>query len=274
MGMPTTAEGHIGMMTIPRIRAVIADDEQLSREKLRLLLAREADVQVVAECVGVDDTVRALESYRPDVLLLDIQMEGGTGFDVLRSLPPSDLPIVIFTTAYDTYALQAFDAQALDYVLKPFDQERLHRAMDRARAEMLKSASSSLNANLMNMLSTGKRTQPQQRENRLVIKSGGRVVFIPMDEVEWIEAAANYVRLHVTGKTAYLFREAIGRMAEKLDTGRFIRIHRSYIVNIEKIKELQPCNNGEFMVLLRNGKELPCSRYYRHGLEALWKDQA
>jgi two-component system LytT family response regulator len=274
MGMPTTAEGHIGMMTIPRIRAVIADDEQLSREKLRLLLAREADVQVVAECADVEDTVRALESYRPDVLLLDIQMEGGTGFDVLRSLPPSDLPIIIFTTAYDTYALQAFEAKALDYVLKPFDQERLHRAMDRARAEILKSATSSLNANLMNLLSTGTKPHPAQRENRLVIKSGGRVVFIPMDEIEWIEAAANYVRLHVTGKTAYLFREAIGRMAEKLDTTRFIRIHRSFIVNIEKIKELQPCNNGEFMVLLRNGKELPCSRYYRHALEGLWKDQA
>jgi two-component system LytT family response regulator len=268
MEVTSTAEGQINMMTVPKMRAIIADDEPLSREKLRFLLDQESDVQIVAECSGVEDTLKALETYRPDLLLLDIEMEGGSGFDVLRSVPTSELPIVIFTTAYDSYALQAFEAQALDYLLKPFDQERLHRALERAKAELVKSAKGNLNENLVTLLSQARKPQ---RDNRLIIKSGGRVVFIQLDEIDWIEAAANYVRLHVAGKNAYLFRESIGRMADKLDSAQFIRIHRSFIVNAGKIKELQPCNNGEFMVSLRNGKELPCSRFYRHALEALWK---
>ena len=253
-------------MIAPKLHAIIADDEPLSREKLRFLLENEPDIEIVAECCGVEDTVAAVRSNRPELLLLDIEMEGGNGFDVLRTIPASELPIVIFTTAYDSYALQAFEAQALDYLLKPFDRERLHRALERARNEVAKSAKGALNQNLVNLLS--ERKTP---EKRLIIKSGGRVVFIQLDEIEFIEAAANYVRLHVTGKSAYLFRESIGRMADKLDHSQFIRIHRSFIVNVSKIKELQPCNNGEFMVALRNGKELPCSRFYRHALESLWK---
>ena len=131
--MPSTAEGHINMILVPRMRAMIADDEPLSREKLRFLLEKESDVQIVAECTGVDDTLSAIRSHRPDLLLLDIELEGGNGFDILRSVPNSELPIVIFTTAYDSYALQAFEAHALDYLLKPFDQERLRRALDRAK---------------------------------------------------------------------------------------------------------------------------------------------
>ena len=267
MGLSTTSEGHINMVIAPRMRAIIADDEPLSREKLRMLLHREPEVQIVAECSGLDDTLQAVRRHGPDVLLLDIEMEGGTGFDVLRDLPANERPIVIFTTAYDSYALQAFEEYALDYLLKPFDQERLHRALERARNEMSKSAKGAVNENLANLLNAARRPP----ENRLIIKSGGRVVFIQIDEIDWIEAAANYVRLHVAGKNAYLFRESIGRMADKLDPSQFIRIHRSFIVNVSKIKELQPCNNGEFMVSLRNGKELPCSRFYRHALEALWK---
>lgn len=270
MGTPSIAEGQFNMTIAPKLRAVIADDEPLSREKLRFFLGNEADVEIVAECSGVEDTLAATRNHHPDVLLLDIEMEGGTGFDVLRAIPGSELPIVIFTTAYDSYALQAFEAQALDYLLKPFDQDRLHRALERARAEVTKSAKGALNENLVSLLSAARKPNPQT-EKRLIIKSGGRVVFIQIDEIEYIEAAANYVRLHVTGKNAYLFRESIGRMADKLDNSQFIRIHRSYIVNVSKIKELQPCNNGEFMVSLRNGKELPCSRFYRHALESLWK---
>ena len=267
MGLSTTSEGHINMVIAPRMRAIIADDEPLSREKLRMLLDHEPEVQIVAECSGLDDTLHAVRTHRPDVLLLDIEMEGGTGFEVLRDLPASERPIVIFTTAYDSYALQAFEEHALDYLLKPFDQERLHRALERARNEMSKSAKGAANENLASLLNAARRPP----ENRLIIKSGGRVVFIQIDEIDWIEAAANYVRLHVAGKNAYLFRESIGRMADKLDPSQFIRIHRSFIVNVSKIKELQPCNNGEFMVSLRNGKELPCSRFYRHALESLWK---
>ena len=268
VGTPGIAEGQFNMIIAPKLRAVIADDEPLSREKLRLFLDNEPDVEIVAECSSVEDTTSALRSHHPDLLLLDVEMEGGNAFDVLRSIPDSDLPIVIFTTAYDSYALQAFEAQALDYLLKPFDQDRLHRAIERARAEVTKTAKGALNENLVNLLSAARKPNA---EKRLIIKSGGRVVFIQLDEIEYIEAAANYVRLHVTGKNAYLFRESIGRMADKLDQSQFLRIHRSFIVNVSKIKELQPCNNGEFMVSLRNGKELPCSRFYRHALESLWK---
>ncbi|HWC17467.1 MAG TPA: LytTR family DNA-binding domain-containing protein [Terriglobales bacterium] len=268
VGLSTTSEGQINMVLAPKMRAVIADDEPLSREKLRMLLERESEVQIVAECTGLEDTLNAVRTQHPDVLLLDIEMEGGTGFEVLRDLPNGEKPIVIFTTAYDSYALQAFEAQALDYLLKPFDQERLHRALERARSEVAKAAKGALNENLADLISAARRPKA---ENRLIIKSGGRVVFIQIDEIDWIEAAANYVRLHVAGKNAYLFRESIGRMADKLDPTQFIRIHRSFIVNVSKIKELQPCNNGEFMVSLRNGKELPCSRFYRHALESLWK---
>ena len=268
MGTLSTVEGHIQVVNVPRMRIVIADDEPLSREKLRLLLEKEQDVEIVAECSGVDDTSKALLTYHPDLLLLDIEMDGGSGFEVLRKLDTDTAPIVIFATAYDSYALQAFDTCALDYLLKPFDQERLHRALERARAEAVKSARGTINENLASLLSTANKPV---REKRLIIKSGGRVVFIQLDEIDWIEAAANYVRLHVAGKNAYLYREAISRMADKLDGSEFIRIHRSFIVNISRIKELQPCNNGEFMVLLRNGKVLPCSRFYRHALESLWK---
>jgi len=269
MGTLSTAERHIDMVNVPTLRVVISDDEPLSRDKLRLLLEREQDVEIVAECSGIEDTYKALETYHPDLLLLDIEMGGGSGFEVLRRLDANTAPIVIFATAYDNYALQAFDTCALDYLLKPFDQERLHRALERARAEAAKSAKETMNENLANLLSTANQSA---REKRLIIKSGGRVVFIQLDEIDWIEAAANYVRLHVAGKNAYLFREAISRMADKLDDSEFIRIHRSFIVNVSRIKELQPCNNGEFMVLLRNGKVLPCSRFYRHALESLWKE--
>jgi two-component system LytT family response regulator len=270
MEMSSVDRAHvIEKIFAPKMRTIIADDEPLSREKLRFFLESEPDVQIVAECVDVEETANALKRYRPDLLLLDIELGGGNGFQVLQSVPAHDLPIVIFTTAYDSYALQAFEAQALDYLLKPFDQERLHRALERAKGELVKLARGALNErSMIDLLSAAGKTP---RENRLIIKSGGRVVFIQMDEIDYVEAAANYVRLHLSGKNAYLYRETIGRMADRLDPSEFIRVHRSFVVNISKIKELQPCNNGEFMVSLRSGKDIPCSRFYRHALESLWK---
>jgi two-component system LytT family response regulator len=176
------------------------------------------------------------------------------------------MPIVVFTTAYDQYAIKAFEAHALDYLLKPFDQERLHNALERVRMELLKSRDPELTKRLLALLADFK--PRSQAEQRLVIKAGGRVVFLDVDEIEWIEAAANYVRLYA-GKESYLLRGSIGRLAERLDPAQFVRIHRSTIVNIQKIRELQPCNSGEFMVILRNGKELSGSRGYRAVLQEL-----
>jgi two-component system, LytTR family, response regulator len=245
------------------MRTIIADDEPLARRKLRLMLGSERDVQIVAECENGAQTVQALSTYKPDLLMLDIQMPDLDGFEVLSSVPQNETPVVIFTTAYDRHAVRAFEEHALDYLLKPFDEERLRRAIDRVRSELLKRGEQ-ITYSLLSYLSKG--VGKSRADRRLVIKTGGRVVFLSCDEVDWVEAAANYVRLNV-GRQSYLLREGIGRIAERLDPDQFIRIHRSVIVNIQKIKELQPVNSGEYIVVLKDGKELSCSRGYRAGLQ-------
>jgi two-component system, LytTR family, response regulator len=251
---------------VQTIRTVVADDEALARQKLRILLDSEPGILIVAECKNGKETLAAVQAYKPDLLMLDVQMPDADGFEVLKRVKAEQMPIVVFTTAYDHYAIKAFEAHALDYLLKPFDQERLHDALERARMELLNSRDPDLTKRLLALLADAK---PQsQAEQRLVIKAGGRVVFLDVDEIEWIEAAANYVRLHA-GKESYLLRGSIGRLAERLDAAQFVRIHRSTIVNIRKIRELQPCNSGEFMVVLRNGKELSGSRGYRSLLQNL-----
>jgi two-component system LytT family response regulator len=249
------------------MRVIIADDESLARKKLRFMLAAETDVQVLAECQDGAETLHALAIYRPDLLLLDIRMPDLDGFEVLGRIPPQDLPIVIFTTAYDSHAVRAFEAHALDYLLKPFDQERLHQAVNRARTELLKTNDREATQRILHLLSESAGRQPTLGR-RLIVKAGGRVVFLSFDEIDWVEAAANYVRIYV-GKQAYLLRRGIGEIADRLDPSQFIRIHRSAIVNVHKIKELQPVNSGEYIVVLRDGKELSCSRGYRSGLKEL-----
>jgi two-component system LytT family response regulator len=247
------------------IRVVIADDERLARQKLRLFLESESNVVVAAECQDGRQTVSAINCFRPDILLLDIQMPDLDGFQVLNEIPPSDMPVVIFTSAYDQYAIRAFEAHALDYLLKPFDQGRLHQALERARTELLKAGNREITHRLMQLLSDMKSKSsavPGESQDRLVIKAKGRVIFLDLAEIDWVEAAANYVRLNV-GKESYLLRETISRTSERLNPGEFIRIHRSTIVNVRKIKELIPVNSGEYIVVLKNGKELSCSRGYR-----------
>jgi two-component system, LytTR family, response regulator len=257
-------------MIIPVIRTVIADDEHLARRKLRVLLDSEPGVQVVAECQDGQQTVNAAQTHRPDLLLIDIRMPDMDGFQVLKQIAPDEMPVVVFTTAYDQFAIRAFEAHALDYLLKPFDGERLHHAVERARAELLKCHDRDLTGRILDLLA--KNTEPKmeskQGDDRMVIRAGGKVVFLDVKEIDWIEAAANYVKLNV-GKDSYLLREGIGSISERLDPDRFVRIHRSVIVNVRKIKELQPCESGEYIAVLRNGKELSCSRGYRTQLQRL-----
>jgi two-component system LytT family response regulator len=248
------------------IRTVIADDEKLARTKLKLLLEAEPEIQVVAECADHDQTVEAVRVYRPDLLLLDVQMPGLDGFHVLRTISKEHMPVVIFTTAYDRYALKAFEAHALDYLLKPFDQERLHDAIERVKNEVAKNGDREIARRILDYLS--KEGAELKNDKRLVIKAGGRVVFLETDEIDWIDADANYVRLYA-GKESYSLRQSIGNLSQRLDPNQFVRIHRSAIVNVSKIKELQPCNSGEYIVVLKNGRELSCSRGYRGGLQAL-----
>jgi two-component system LytT family response regulator len=248
------------------LRVIIADDEVLARERIRSLLAREADVEVVAECRDGHETIAAVRRFRPQLLFLDVEMPEVDGFGVLHALGPDNLPVVIFTTAYNQYAVQAFEMHALDYLLKPFTQERFGAALRRARVHLEEDKGHDFAERLLTLLSDIQR-EPKALD-RLVIKSGGRVIFLKAEEIDWVEAAANYVCLHV-GKESHLLRDTMNSFEAKIDPQRFMRIHRSIIVNLEKIRALQPCNNGEYIVILENGKELSLSRSYRDRLEAL-----
>jgi two-component system, LytTR family, response regulator len=248
------------------IRAVIADDEEFARRKLRALLNEVDRFEVVAECHGGQEAIAAVRNHRPELLLIDIQMRDLDGFSVLEAIDVDPPPITVLTTAQDRYAARAFEANALDYLLKPLDEERLRQTLTRVQTELEKRQARIL-AKRMNNTSTETTLVPDSLRggNRLVIKSGGKIVFLDLSEVDWIEAAANYVRFHV-GKDSYVFRAGIGDISSRLNHAKFIRIHRSAIVNVDKIKELQPCNTGEYMAILKNGKELPCSRTYRETL--------
>jgi two-component system, LytTR family, response regulator len=258
---------------VPSMRAIIADDERLARQKLRLLLEEEPGIQVVAECRDGKQAITAVQTYKPDLLLLDIRMPDLDGFQVLERIPADQMPVVVFTTAHDQYAIRAFEANALDYLLKPFDQKRLHRAVEKARTELLMSHDQNIAGRVLLDLLTQTRIAPKPVDQRFMIKAGGRLVFLSLDEIDWIEAAANYVKLNV-GNTSYLLREGIGRISERLDPGSFIRVHRSTIVNVSKIKELQPCDSGEYIAVLRNGKELSCSRGCRAQLQQLIENRS
>jgi two-component system, LytTR family, response regulator len=269
-GTKSSQDPSVSAMITPAIRTIVADDEHLARKKLRLLLEAEPAVQVVAECQDGQQTIRAVRDHKPDLLLIDIRMPDLDGFQVLGQIAPEEMPVVVFTTAYDQFAIRAFEAHALDYLLKPFEAERLHRAIERARAELLKFHNRDLTSRILHLLATDAepRIETKQVDDRMVIRAGGKVVFLDLKEIDWIEAAANYVKL-VVGKDSYLLREGIGSIADRLDPDRFVRIHRSAIVNVRKIKELQPCDSGEYIAVLKNGKELSCSRGYRAELQRL-----
>jgi two-component system LytT family response regulator len=253
-------------MMIPEIRAVIADSESRVCDQLRLLLAEETGVEVVAECTDALQTIAAVRTHKPDLLLLDIQLEVAAGTQVVNSISREHMPFVIFTSPSDRYAIKAFEARALDYLLKPFDQQRLHTAIERTRGELLRAHDRQLTHRILDLLAETR--TGLQTERRLVVKTAGRVVLVNMDEIDWVEAAGNYVELKTSSGT-YMLREGIGRLSERLDPDQFVRIHRSIIVNVRKIKELQPCNRGEYMVVLRDGKQLSCSRGYRAKLQEL-----
>ena len=247
-----------------RVRALIADDEPLARERLRMLLSAEPDVEIVAECRNGADAIAAIQRLRPDLVFLDVQMPNGSGFEVIAAVGAARMPPVIFVTAYDQYALRAFDVHALDYLLKPFDRQRFEQALARARQQIERVAAGDLERRLLELVQDLR--PAAQRPERFVIKSGGRVFFVRADEIDWIEAAGNYVKLHV-GTDTHLLRETMTALEAQLDPDLFFRIHRSHIVNIERIKELQPWFNGEYVVFLRNGARLTLSRGYREKLQ-------
>ena len=234
------------------IRALIVDDEPLARERIRTLLASEPDVEVVAECADGKDARRRLLEGGFDVAFLDVQMPELDGFEAVRALPEEDRPRIVFVTAHDRYALRAFDVRAFDYLLKPFDPDRFRETIARVRGSLRRSPA-----------------RPAWSEvERLPVKESGRIRFVRLDEIAFVEAAGNYVCLHVKGQS-HVVRETMAEMESQLDPRRFLRIHRSAIVNTARISELRPSFGGDYVAVLDDGKELPVSRHYRDRLRGL-----
>jgi two-component system LytT family response regulator len=247
-----------------KLRTLIVDDEPLARERLASLLSAEPDVQIVGQCRDGEEAITAIEDHSPNLVFLDVQMPQMSGFDVIEAVGSERMPLVIFVTAYDQHALKAFQVRALDYLLKPFDRERFTDALQRARKQIERDETGDLGRRLMALVKDLRKDQP--RAERLVVKSGGRLFFLRADEIDWVEAAGNYVRLHV-GNTPHLLRETMNAIENRLDPEKFFRIHRCRIVNMERIQELQPWLNGEYSVVLRTGTRLTLSRGYREKLQ-------
>ena len=249
-----------------KIRTLIVDDEPLARERLRGLLEAEPDVEIVGECADGQQAVAAIEKESPHLLFLDIQMPELDGFGVLDAVGASRMPAVIFVTAFNQHAIRAFEVHALDYLLKPFDRDRFQTALNRARTHLQRAQTGEFSERLNALLSD---MRPETKTtDRLVIKTSGRVIFLKSAEIDWIEAADNYLNLHV-GAESHMLRETMNSIETRLDTSQFLRVNRSTIVNVERIKELQPMFHGDYAVILRNGTRLTLSRGYRDKLQHL-----
>ena len=244
-----------------KIRTLIVDDEPLARERMRSLVGVETDMELVGEASNGLEAVDAILGRSPDLVFLDVHMPKLDGFEVIETVGADRMPAVVFVTAYDQHALRAFEVQALDYLLKPFDGDRFQGTLRRVRRQMQTADTGELSQKLIALVRDLKSERPPRTE-RLVVKSGGRLFFLRTDEIDWIEAAGNYVRLHV-GTDGHLLRETMTSIESRLNAEIFFRIHRSHIVNVERIKELQPWFNGEYVVILRNGTKLTLSRGYR-----------
>jgi len=241
-------------MTMP-IRTLIVDDEPLARERLRTLLTDRPGIAIVGECATGAEAVEAIRTGRPELVLLDVQMPELDGFEVLQAIAPEEWPAVIFVTAYDQYALRAFDVNAIDYLLKPFDRARFERALGRAEAEFRERPG--IDVKLAALIEGLRRER--QRPQRLVVKSGGRIFFVNVAEVDWIEAAGNYVNVHV-GQTTHLLRDTMKHLETHLVGARFARLHRSAMVNVDRIRELRQDGDGNWEAVLLDGTRLSAGR--------------
>ncbi len=247
------------------ISTLIVDDEPLGRDLVRHMLAAHADFRVVGECADGEKALLAIRRHAPQLVLLDIKMPRLDGMSLLQRLEPGTRPLVVFLTAHDTYALQAFEAHAFDYLLKPFDQERFDRTIARIRDRLREIAEARLGQNVRHLLAGAPpppSTSPAKSTalERLVVRESGRVYFVNVPDIEWLEAAGNYVALHVAGGRTHLLHETMAALEAKLDPARFVRIHRSTMVRIDRIKELLPHFNGEYVVLLHDQTRLKLSR--------------
>jgi two-component system LytT family response regulator len=245
------------------------DDEPLARDMLREMLQGDPQVEIVGESCNGHEALEAIRAEAPDLIFLDVQMPEVGGFEVLAALKGEQTPYVIFVTAYDQYAVRAFEVQALDYLLKPFDQERFDVSWQRAKAQLVRDNNGGMDQRILTLLEELK--AGNKYLERLVIKAAGRIYFLETSEIDWIEAEGNYVSVH-SGKKSHLLRETISSLESQLDPKKFVRIHRSSIVRLDFIQELQPWFHGEYRVILHDGTQLTLSRNHRDKLqEALGK---
>ncbi len=264
--MPTIKPEHAP------IRTVIIDDEPTARRGIRLLLEKDSMVQIVGEAAGGIEAVDLMQRERPDLAFLDVQMPGCDGFQALSRVGAASPPAVVFVTAYDEHALKAFDVSAVDYLLKPYDDTRFYAALDRAKREIRRRSADEVNAHLSQLLTYLQKPEvPKPAENdRIMIKSSGEILFLKADEIDYIQADGDYMKFHVAGRN-HLMRETMARLEARLDPKRFIRIHRSTMVNIDRMRKLSPSFAGEYAVVLYDGTKLKLSRGYHERIATLLK---
>jgi two-component system, LytTR family, response regulator len=246
------------------ISVLVVDDEPPARRRILSLLAEQPDLEVVGECGNGREAIAAILELRPDLVFLDVQMPEVNGFDVIETIGPAAMPVVVFATAYDEFALRAFDAHALDYLLKPFDQERFERTLERVRFELRRVRADGEDERLRALVRALR--GEGARLERLPVRVGQRTRLIALDDVDYMEARSNYVRLHV-GERSYLVRDTLSGLEARLDRERFLRIHRSLIVNRERVEEVESLFAGEYVLYLRGGVRLTSGRTYRAALE-------
>jgi two-component system LytT family response regulator len=251
-----------------RIRVLVVDDEPLARAGVRELLETDAELDVIGEAATVEQAATAIGTFAPDLVMLDVQLPDGTGFDVIRRVGVERMPAVVFITAYDAFAVRAFEVNAVDYLLKPFEDERFAATIERAKKVVRQARAGELSRRLVDLLhgaSTPRATEPHYAE-RVTVKSGGRVFFLRVDEIDWVEAADYYVKLHC-GKDRHLLRETMNALETRLDPRKFFRVHRGAIVNLDRVREMQPYFKGEHILILHDGTKLKLSRARRDKLQ-------
>ena len=266
--MPEPANGP----PVP-LRAIIVDDEPLARDCVRIGLEGVDGITVVAECSDGGQAVEAIRRHDPDLVFLDVQMPGTSGFEVIERIGVEEMPVVVFVTAFEEHALRAFEVHAVDYLLKPFDDDRIRAAVRHARQQLLARRDGELGRRLAALMQefqpfagrAATHEPPMGRLNRIAVRQDDRITFVTTDDVDWFEASGNNVRLHV-GNQTHEIRSTMRRLVEELDPERFIRIHRSTIVNVQRIKEVQPWVGGDYLAILRDGQQLKVSRNYRQRL--------
>ena len=259
-----------------RIRTIIVDDEPAARRGVRLLLERDRTIEIVGEAANGAEAAALIRRERPELAFLDVQMPGADGFAALRDVGEAAAPTVVFVTAYDEYALRAFEVHAVDYLLKPYDDARFEAALRRAKEEVRRRQTDTVNARLTQLLDylQANKDEPAtgagQPEDRILLKSSGEIFFLKAEEIDWIEAEGDYMKFHVAGR-AHLMRETMARLEARLDPKRFIRIHRSTIINIDRLRKLSPSFAGEYAVVLHDGTKLKLSRGYHERIASLLK---